>query len=87
MATEDKGIGDLRGRGLMVAVEFVRDRTSREPDGDRADRIIARCADQGLILLTCGIAHQVVRWIPPLDASSEELAEAVGIFEQALREA
>jgi 4-aminobutyrate aminotransferase len=87
IATEDTGIGDLRGRGLMVAVEFVRDRTSREPDGERADRIIARCADQGLILLTCGIAHQVVRWIPPLDVSSEELAEAVGIFEQAVREA
>jgi 4-aminobutyrate aminotransferase len=87
IAAEDDGIGDLRGRGLMVAVEFVRDQTSREPDGERADRIIARCADQGLILLTCGIAHQVVRWIPPLDVSSEELGEAVGIFEQAVREA
>jgi 4-aminobutyrate aminotransferase len=84
IASEDKGIGDLRGRGLMVAVEFVRDRTTREPDGERADRIIARCADQGLILLTCGVAHQVIRWIPPLDVSSEELAEAVGIFEQAV---
>ena len=86
LAAEDAGIGDLRGRGLMVAVEFVKDRGSREPDGDRADRVIARCADAGLLLLTCGTAHQVVRWIPPLDVTSGEIEEAVAVFDEALRD-
>ncbi|HET7676714.1 MAG TPA: aspartate aminotransferase family protein [Candidatus Limnocylindrales bacterium] len=84
LAERDAGIGDLRGPGLMVAVEFVRDRGTREPDGERADRVIARCAELGLLLLTCGTGHQVVRWIPPLDVSSAEIAEGVAIFEQAV---
>ena len=79
------GIGDVRGPGLMVGVEFVKDRATREPDGATADAVIERAADAGLLLLSCGIAHQVVRWIPPLDVTIPELEEALGIFENALR--
>jgi 4-aminobutyrate aminotransferase len=62
----------------------VEDRATRAPDGATADALIARCADDGLLLLTCGAAHQVVRWIPPLDVTSGEISEALEIFGDAL---
>ena len=83
-AAEDDRIGDVRGPGLMIGVEFVRDRATREPDGATADALLARCADDGLLVLSCGPAHQVVRWIPPIDATSAEVDEALAIFWTAL---
>ena len=44
----------------------------------------ARAAEAGLLLLTCGIHHQVIRWIPPLDVTVPEIEEALRIFEGAL---
>jgi 4-aminobutyrate aminotransferase len=86
MAT-DPGIGDVRGPGLMIGVVLVRDRATHEPDAARADRVIHRSADLGLLLLTCGIDHDTVRWIPPLDVSAAEIDEALTIFAEALRTA
>jgi 4-aminobutyrate aminotransferase len=85
LQAEDDRIGDVRGPGLMVGVEFVRDRGTREPDGDLATAIVARAAELGLLVLSCGLSHQVVRWIPPIDVSSAEVSEAVEIFGEALR--
>ena len=79
------GIGDVRGPGLMIGVEFVRDRATREPDGATAEAVAARAADDGLLLLTCGIHHQVIRWIPPIDVTVSEVEEALATFERALR--
>jgi 4-aminobutyrate aminotransferase len=84
VAAEDDRIGDVRGPGMMLGVEFVRDRTTREPDGLLPDRLSAACADAGLLVLTCGRQHEVIRWIPPLDVSSAEIAEAVEIFGETL---
>jgi len=84
IAAEDDRIGDIRGRGLMVGVEFVRDRATREPDGTLPDRLMAASADAGLLILTCGHSHQVVRWIPPLDVTGAEISESVEIFGEAL---
>jgi 4-aminobutyrate aminotransferase len=85
LKAEDDRIGDVRGPGVMVGVELVLDRASREPDGDLATALVARSAELGLLLLSCGLAHQVVRWIPPIDVSSAEISEAVEIFGEALR--
>jgi 4-aminobutyrate aminotransferase len=85
LKAEDDRIGDVRGPGLMIGVEFVRDRATREPDGDLATALVARSAELGLLVLSCGLAHQVVRWIPPIDVSSAEISEAVEIFGEALR--
>lgn len=82
--SEDPRIGDVRGPGLMIGVELVKDRATREPDGGLGDVIIERCAQEGLLLLTCGPAHNIIRWIPPLDVSRAELEEALGIFQQVL---
>jgi 4-aminobutyrate aminotransferase len=84
IAAEDDRIGDVRGPGMMIGVEFVRDRATREPDAILPDRLSAACADAGLLLLTCGRSHEVVRWIPPLNVSSAEISEAVEIFGETL---
>jgi 4-aminobutyrate aminotransferase len=85
LKAEDDRIGDVRGPGLMVGVELVRDRATREPDGDLATALVARSAELGLLVLSCGLAHQVVRWIAPIDVTSAEISEAVEIFGEALR--
>ncbi len=84
IAAEDDRIGDIRGPGLMVGVEFVRDAKTREPDGRLPDRLSAALADAGLLLLTCGRQHEVIRWIPPLDVTAAEISEAVEIFGETL---
>jgi len=84
IAAEDDRIGDIRGRGLMIGVEFVRDRGTREPDSSLPDQLMAACADAGLLVLTCGHSHQVVRWIPPIDVTAAEIAEGVEIFGETL---
>ena len=84
IAAEDDRIGDIRGPGMMIGVEFVRDRSTREPDGSLPDRLSAACADHGLLVLTCGSQHEVVRWIPPLDVTAAEISEAVEIFGESL---
>jgi 4-aminobutyrate aminotransferase len=75
-------IGDVRGLGLMVGAEFT------QPDGSPATglvkEIIARCQKSRLLLLNCGTYNQVVRWIPPLIVTQEQIETALGIFEQAL---
>jgi 4-aminobutyrate aminotransferase/(S)-3-amino-2-methylpropionate transaminase len=71
----------------MVGVELVHDRATKEPDGDLATSLIARCAELGLLVLSCGQAHQVVRFIPPIDATAAEIAEAIELFGEALRTA
>ena len=76
------GIGEVRGLGLMVGVEFTT--AAGEPDGTTAKAIMKRCLDDGLILLTCGTYGNVIRWIPPLVIDDSQLEEALGIFQTAL---
>ncbi len=84
IAAEDDRIGDVRGPGLMVGVEFVRDGDPGRPDGATSDALVAACADRGLLVLSCGAEHQVVRWIPPIDVTGGEILEGLEIFGDAL---
>ena len=68
----------------MLAVELVEDRATKAPDGQRADAVIARCADEGLLLLTCGRAHNTVRWLAPLNVTAAEIDEGLEIFGRVL---
>ncbi len=86
LAAEDDRIGDVRGPGLMVGMELIASGDGHRPDGDLATALIARAADTGLLVLTCGRDHNVVRFIPPLDVSAVEIEEALGIVERALRD-
>ena len=84
LASEDPRIGDVRGPGLMIGVEMVQDRETRAPAGELGEALTAACADRGLLLLTCGPSHSIMRWIPPVDVSRDEVEESLGIFQQAL---
>jgi len=86
LMAEDDRIGDVRGPGLMIGLEFVKSRTTGEPDGAIVDTLLAGCADAGLILLSSGAQHHVVRWIPPLDVTAEEIAGALDTFGRVLQE-
>jgi 4-aminobutyrate aminotransferase len=75
-------IGDVRGLGLMVAVELV-DKDNK-PDSSRQKKIIDECLENGLLLLGCGSDKNVIRFIAPTTVSKEELDEALIILEAAL---
>jgi 4-aminobutyrate aminotransferase len=74
-------IGDVRGRGLMIGVEFTRD---GQPDKATTKAVQKACLDQDLLLLTCGTYENVIRWIPPLVVNGAQIDEALGIFASAL---
>ena len=82
LALEDSRIGDVRGPGLMIGVEMVKD-PDAEPAVALGSALSTACAENGLLVLTCG-AGNVVRWIPPLDVDRSEIEEALGIFGEAL---
>ncbi len=77
------GIGDVRGRGAMVAIELVHD--DGAPDADRAKRICAACHAQGVIVLTAGTMGNVVRLLPPLVLGDALLDEGLDALEAAVR--
>ncbi|HCI10043.1 MAG TPA: aspartate aminotransferase family protein, partial [Alcanivorax sp.] len=54
--------------------------------GERAAALLKACEQSGLLLLRCGIHGQVVRWLPPLTASRQEIDQAVNLFQDALEE-
>lgn len=77
-------IGDIRGLGLMIGVEF---RTpDRKPDKISTKAVVKACFDKKLLLLTCGTYDNVIRWIPPLNVKENEIDEAVTIFVDSLSE-
>jgi 4-aminobutyrate aminotransferase/(S)-3-amino-2-methylpropionate transaminase len=80
-------IGDVRGLGAMLAIELVSDRATKEPDADFAQRVIDHARDRGLLLLKCGPHKNVVRLLPPLTASGDEITSGVGMLEAAVRAA
>lgn len=75
-------IGDVRGRGFMLGVEFVKDKTSRTPDPELRDRVEMAVFERGLILLGCGA--NTIRWSPPLILTKEHVDVALEIFDEAI---
>lgn len=75
-------IGDVRGLGLMLGVEFVKDKASMAPDADLRDRVEMACYNAGLIILGCGA--NTIRWSPPLIISKENIDVALEIFDKAI---
>jgi 4-aminobutyrate aminotransferase len=75
-------IGDVRGIGLMIGVEFVKDRKTKEYADDLRDRVVDLAFERGLMLLGCG--KSVIRFSPPLSVSRAEIDEGLAIFEEAV---
>jgi len=78
-------IGDVRGKGLMIAMELVSDRATRKPARELCNAIITRAFHHGLLLLPCGCS--TVRFMPPLTVSVAQVDEAITLLEAALLEA
>jgi len=85
LAGEFDCIGDIRGHGLMIGVEFVRDRASKAPAKELANAIVNRAYHNGLLLLTCGAS--AIRLIPPLMLDRALADEALGMLRKSLQEA
>ncbi len=75
-------IGDVRGRGLMIGVEFVKDRATNEPDHAGSDAVMLEAFRRGLLVLTCG--KSTIRLCPPLVVTRDEVDRAMDIFESAI---
>ena len=74
-------VGDTRGLGLMIGVEFMRD---GRPAADVVARVRGRCLEANLLLLTCGIDDNVIRLLPPLTIGEDELRHGVDVLEKAI---
>ncbi len=77
-------IGDVRGVGAMIGIEFVRE-GGLEPNPEAVAAIVAHARDHGLLLLPTGTHGNVIRLLPPLNLSDEELAEGLELLEGAIR--
>ncbi|WP_395306883.1 4-aminobutyrate--2-oxoglutarate transaminase [Mycobacterium sp. AMU20-3851] len=83
LQADDDRIGDVRGRGAMIAVELVKPGTT-EPDADLTKALCAAAHAQGVIVLSCGTYGNVLRFLPPLAIGDDLLTEALDILAAAL---
>lgn len=77
-------IGDVRGPGAMIALELVKGGNADAPDADLTKALVTDCAKDGLILLSCGIRSNVIRFLVPLTASDALISEGLDVLEQNL---
>lgn len=77
-------LGEVRGRGLMIGLEFC-DKDGK-PSKEWTEKVVARCLENKMIILSCGQAGQVVRLVPPLTLSDSEAEKALEILEIATRD-
>ena len=77
-------IGDIRGLGAMLVVEFVKDRKTKEPDMDFAMAVIKKCVSNGLILIRAGLYTNCIRFLPPIVITDDQLNEGLDVIEKAI---
>jgi 4-aminobutyrate aminotransferase len=83
LQSEFQLIGDVRGKGLMIGVELVKDRETKEKAIEERNEVIQTCFKKGLLILGCG--ENVIRFIPPLIITKREADIALTILEEVLR--
>lgn len=86
LGRELHALGDIRGIGAMMAVEFVKDRTSKEPWPEFVLESVKRSLLRGVIVIRAGLYSNCLRFLPPLDVPDDVLAEALGAVADAVRE-
>ena len=82
LAARHEVVGDVRGRGAMLAVELVRPRT-KIPDADLATAVAGYCHARGVVVLTCGTFANVLRFLPPLVIEEALLVDAIDVLDEA----
>lgn len=78
-------IGEVRGKGPMLALELVRDRETKEPATDEAKKLVNLCYEKGLIMLSCGNLGNVIRTLMPLVITDQQLDKGLAILEEGLQ--
>jgi len=86
LQAENRCIGHIRITGAMCAIELVRNGDADSPDPDLTKAIAANALDEGVLLLTCGVRGNVIRFLPPLTIEPELLAEALEVVGKTIRE-
>ncbi len=79
-------IGDVRNRGAMIAIELVQNGSADEPDADLCKALVGAAMERGLVLLSCGLYGNVIRFLPPLTISDEIIEEGLGIIAECFEE-
>jgi 4-aminobutyrate aminotransferase-like enzyme len=87
LSDRHESIGEVRGLGAMLAIELVVDRESRQPNPALAQAIVKTALDKGLLLLACGLDGNVLRLLPPVTISDEDLEAGLTILDAAMTEA
>jgi 4-aminobutyrate aminotransferase/(S)-3-amino-2-methylpropionate transaminase len=83
IAEDVRQVGDIRGLGSMIGVEFVEDRDTKTPSPDYLRRFMAETQRRGLVTVGAGIYRNVLRHLPPLTITDAQLDEALAIIRQA----
>ncbi|GEN35986.1 aspartate aminotransferase family protein [Aneurinibacillus danicus] len=78
-------IGDIRSVGLMIGIEIIDPRTG-EPNGDGLMNILNRCLEKGVLFYLCGNSGEVIRMIPPLTVTKEQIDDGLQMLDEALTE-
>jgi 4-aminobutyrate aminotransferase len=76
-------LGDVRGIGMMIGIEFVKDKKTKQPAEKERDAIISYSFNNGLVMLPCG--ESSIRIIPPITISEKHLSEGLDILEASIR--
>lgn len=84
LAERHQTIGDVRGLGLMIGIELVKDRGTREPDADAFKHVARHAFERELVIIDCGPDGNVLRFIPPLVTTREELDWAIDLVDEGL---
>ena len=77
-----KVIGDVRGKGLMMAVELVKDQRTKEPDPDATAAVFEVTRDHGIVVSKSGTFRNVLRMVPPLCLSHDDVDQVVTAFDK-----
>jgi 4-aminobutyrate aminotransferase len=85
MRDERRLVGDVRGKGLMIGVELVKDKKSKEPAAKETDMLASEAAKRGLIISTTGLYRNVIRIAPPLIITKEFVEKGLEIMEDILK--
>ncbi|SHK10996.1 alanine-glyoxylate transaminase / (R)-3-amino-2-methylpropionate-pyruvate transaminase [Shimia gijangensis] len=85
LQTRHEKIGDVRGKGLMLAIEIVSDRASKTPDRDATTSVFEACREQGLILSKSGADQSVLRMVPPLCLSMDDVDQTAEALDRAFQ--
>ena len=82
---EFSDIGDVRGIGAMIGIEFIKNNDPRKPNTDLCDKIVKGCAEEGLILISAGTYKNVIRILSPLVITDKQLIKGLDILEDQIR--